>query len=79
MATKLYEVLVREVHIQSVLVEAKSADDAIGKVAEGEGDFVDNSLVYSDTLELETWTAKEAVVSKEENIRAARRKAEADE
>jgi hypothetical protein len=56
---KKYTVAVREVHIQLVEVEAESASEAKIRVAKGEGDFLDNSLEYSHSLDPDTWTVDE--------------------
>lgn len=56
---KTFTVFVREVHVQEIKVEAKDAEDAMQRVARGEGDAVDNSLEYSHTLDRDTWTAEE--------------------
>ena len=56
---KKYIVGMREIHIQNVEIEAESPEEAIERVADGEGDFVDNSLEYSHTLNTDTWTVKE--------------------
>jgi hypothetical protein len=51
-----YIVQIREVHIQEVLIEAESEQEAINKVADGDGQYLDNSLEYSHTLPRETFT-----------------------
>jgi hypothetical protein len=58
-ATKLFEVYVREVHVQQVNIEAASKEEAIQKVAAGEGDYVDNTLEYSHSCDTDTWTVEE--------------------
>ena len=52
----LYMVNMREVHIQPVRIEASSSEEAIEKVKEGEGEYVDNALEYNHTLSSEYWT-----------------------
>lgn len=52
---KKYIVQVREVHVQDVDVKASCPDDAIFRVCQGEGDYLDNRLEYSYTLDSETW------------------------
>ncbi len=56
---KTFIVGVREVHVQSVRVAAKDADEAKDKVRKGEGDYLDDGLEYSHTLDSELWTAEE--------------------
>lgn len=56
---KRYIVSRREVHIQMVSVEAESKEEAIEKVAEGEGEMMDNTLEYSHSLDPEYWTVEE--------------------
>ena len=46
-----------EVHVQDVLIEADSKEDAIKKVQKGEGDYA--FFEYSHTLEPDTWTVEE--------------------
>ena len=55
-----YRILVREVHVQPMLVaDAGDAQDAIRQVAEGGGEIVEDGLEYSHTLDPKTWTAEE--------------------
>lgn len=51
-------VMVREVHVQMVEVEANSEADAIERVNRGEGSTLDNTLEFSHRLNTETWTAE---------------------
>lgn len=53
-----YLVIVKEVHLQKVEVEAKSVDKAIEAVREGEGNFLDG-LEYQETLDPDTWEVEE--------------------
>lgn len=46
-----YIVSVPEVWFQQVAVEADSAEDAIEKVENGGGEYLDNELSYSHTME----------------------------
>ena len=55
---KTYDVLVREVWVQPVSVEADSPHEAIRKVQEGDGEYT-KSAEYSHTLDPETWTVEE--------------------
>lgn len=55
-----FVVNVREVWIQQVAVEAKDKGEAIALVLEGEGDYLDNQLEYSDTRDESEWTVDEA-------------------
>lgn len=50
---------VREVHVQSMRVEAESAEEAIKKVVNGEGEIVENCMEYSHTLDSENWTVRQ--------------------
>jgi len=59
LSTKTYLVGVREVHVQQVRVNAKSGAEAIKKVADGEGDYLDDMLEYSHTSDTDTWTVEE--------------------
>lgn len=43
---KLYRVAVREVHTQAYSVRAESAQDAIERIADGEGELIDGALSY---------------------------------
>lgn len=56
---KKYIVLVREVHISPVEIEAKNADEAIDLVREGEGETIYEALEYSHTMDFDTWTVEE--------------------
>lgn len=58
MADKEYIVWRKEVWIQGVRVNAKSAKEAIVKVAEGEGSLVENTLDYDSTCEPSLWSAE---------------------
>ena len=53
-----YTVLVREVHISHMEVEADSPEEAIEKVKEGEGD--EATCEYSHTLDDDTWSVDDA-------------------
>jgi hypothetical protein len=55
--SKEYIVSVREVHIQEVLIEADSPEQAIEKVVKGEGENLDGE--YSHTLDSDLWTVEE--------------------
>ena len=58
---KKYRVYVREVHVQTVEVEADSMEDAIRKVEEDDDvNLVDNTLAYSHLLDADTWWIAEA-------------------
>ena len=46
-----YEVLVPELHYQTVVVEAESELDAIKNIIDGDGDVVEGALEYSCVLE----------------------------
>jgi len=51
---------VREVHVQPVRVTAKTAQEAVRKVAEGEGTKIEEGFEYSHTLDPEEWTVEPA-------------------
>ena len=55
---KMYRVMVREVHVQQVDIEADNEKDAIEGVQMGEGEMQDNRLEYSHTLDPELWTVE---------------------
>ena len=50
----------REVHLQAVLVSANSPAEARAKVKEGEGQYLDNGLEYSHTIDDPEWTVEDA-------------------
>ena len=52
-----YRVLVREVQIRTVLVDASSEDEAKELVFHGEGDIM--NVEYSHDLDSSTWTVEE--------------------
>lgn len=58
-ATKLFKVFVREIHVQQVNIEAASEKEAIQKVADGDGEYTDNTLEYSHSCDTDTWTVEE--------------------
>jgi hypothetical protein len=59
MGVKKYAVLVREVWIQVYHIEANSQEEAIQKVAMGEGTIADGVIEYSHQLSSGSWTAEE--------------------
>jgi len=52
-------VSIREVHIQAVEIEADTKEEAVEKVKEGEGEYLEDGLDYSHTLDSEFWTVEE--------------------
>lgn len=54
---KTFYVHMREVHIQTMRVQAESKKDAIQFAQEGEGECLE--FEYSHTLDPETWTVEE--------------------
>ena len=56
---KRFIVNVREVHIQPVIVEANSAEEAADKVDTSAVDYGDYSLDYSHIMGKEFWTTEE--------------------
>ena len=54
-----YIVRVREVWVQDVRVEADSPEEAKDEAAVAGGIYLDNTLVYSHSLESDTWTVEE--------------------
>jgi hypothetical protein len=59
-AMETFIVFVREVHIQPVTIEADTPEDAIQRVADGQGHADYDMLEYSHTLDPETWTVVRA-------------------
>lgn len=53
-----YLVRVREIHVQSVFIEADSEDDARNKALEGEGEYI-GGPVYSETIDMGKWDVDE--------------------
>lgn len=60
---KKFIVAVREIHIAPLVVEARSKEEAIYKVTEGEGEAVEGGLEYSHTFDPDTWTVTEVIDS----------------
>ncbi|HEY8864592.1 MAG TPA: hypothetical protein VIO37_10530 [Candidatus Dormibacteraeota bacterium] len=56
---RTFWVAVREVHIQQVAIDATSPEEAIAKVRDGQGAYLDNAIEYSHCLDPETWTVEE--------------------
>jgi len=54
---KKYYVLVSEVHVSTMEIEAETPEEALEKVAEGEGDEI--ICEYSYTLEPDSWKVEE--------------------
>ena len=52
-------VYTRETWVQGVAIEAENKLEAIAKVADGEGEYLDNTLEYSDTRDKSEWTVDE--------------------
>ena len=57
--------MVREVWVQAYDVDADSKEEAIKKIAEGDGNVVEWELDYSHMLDPETWEAEELTKIKE--------------
>jgi len=55
--SKRYLVLRREVHVSHIPITADSKEQAIQKVADGEGEEI--FLEYSHTLAVDTWTVED--------------------
>lgn len=55
---QVFDVEVEERHNQSVLIVAKSNEEAVEKVLEGEGDYL-YSTKYSETAESSQWTVRD--------------------
>ncbi len=51
-------VMMREVHVQVVEIEAEDEQEAIGRVEDGEGDYRDGTE-YDCTLDSDEWTVEE--------------------
>ena len=56
---KLFTVTIKEVHRQIVSVQAKDKIDAILRVQNGEGVYI-NGTEYLDTLSVDRWDVEEA-------------------
>ena len=55
---KNWSVIVQEIHLQEVEVEADTAEEAIYAVSDGEGDY--SALPhFLETLDTDTWSVKE--------------------
>lgn len=52
-------VTVREVHTQMIKVDAQSSQEALAKVAAGQGEYIDGTLEYGHTLPPDTWTVEQ--------------------
>ena len=50
-------VSVREIHIQPVEIEAENKEEAVMKVREGDGEYL-NGGEFSEVLDPETWTVE---------------------
>lgn len=55
---KTFIVLVKEVHIQPVKIKAMNKNDAIRRVNEDAGEYLEEGIEYSHTLDTETWTVQ---------------------
>lgn len=55
---QIWRVEVHEVWIQPVEVEAKTAEDAIRRVNDGDGTILDRRFEFSHTLDTDTWTVE---------------------
>jgi hypothetical protein len=51
-----YDVQVREVHVQHIVVEADSPEEAVDMVRDGDGDHA--AIEYSHTLGPDSWTVE---------------------
>ena len=51
-----FHVVIREVYIQTVEIEAKNEKDAIEKVETDGGEYLPDTLEYSHTLGSDCWT-----------------------
>jgi hypothetical protein len=52
-------VSIREVYVRGVEIEAKDELEAKLRVEEGKGEYLDDLIEYSHTLNLGTWTVEE--------------------
>lgn len=59
---RFYLVSVMEQWSQRVLIEAESPKQAIERVREGDGEYLNNSLEHVSTLDTETWSVEESDV-----------------
>ena len=55
-----YIVYVPEVHLQAVRVSAKSPAEARARAKQGEGQYLENGLEYSRTIDDGDWMVEEA-------------------
>jgi len=55
---KNWSVIVKEIHLQEVEVEADTAEEAIEAVLEGDGDYTAHTQ-HLETLDTDTWSVKE--------------------
>lgn len=53
-----YRVIVREVHVQGVLVDADTPEQAKEIVREGGGELDEAHFEYSHTMDRDTWTVE---------------------
>lgn len=53
-----YRVLIREVHIQGMLIEAEDEEAAIFAVRYGDGELDEAHFEYSHTMRTDTWTVE---------------------
>ena len=56
---KKFLVEVREVHVQPVLIEAESIEEAMDKVDTSSENYCDYPLEYSHMMDKQFWTAEE--------------------
>ena len=54
-----YIITRREVWTQGVQIEADSKEEAIRKVADGDGEVIESLFEYSHTLDPDTWTLEQ--------------------
>ena len=56
---KTFEVIVREVHTQSYLIQAENEEQAADLIEEGGGEIIESSFAYSHMLDKDTWEVME--------------------
>ena len=56
---KKFNIRMAEVHYQEVEIEAEDWLDAVDRVMEGDGTYLDNSLEFSHTLDVDKWKIEE--------------------
>ena len=64
---KKYIVHVKEVWDQPVEIMAESKEEAIQKIADGEGEMLEKELDYSHSLDINDWWVEEKMIKIKKN------------